>query len=372
MMSQALLVATNDDAAVLTPILSGFGLEVVVCGYPEVSGQLSEQKFDVVLVDFEDVEGAAQVLQQLHESSSGKRAVRVALLSARSEVRKAFGQGANFVLYRPVSAQQAQASLRAAAALIKREKRASFRVPVQVPVRVGTQNGQEIEGILLDLSENGMDVLAAQPLCPSTSIGAHFTLTDGKSELVVRGEVAWANPNGEAGVRFVGLPESVRATLKKWVGENASEAPPQEPELVTPCKLTDLSLGGCYVETESPFPERSGISLSLRADDLEVEVQGRVCVMHPDCGMGIEFASCTPEGREQVEKFIAFLTSRPGMSPELTATPRVLNAGAPPESGPDELDDPLLELLRRHESLSQEEFLQELHQQRGSAQAASA
>jgi hypothetical protein len=133
--------------------------------------------------------------------------------------------------------------------------------------------------------------------------------------------------------------------------------------------LTDLSLGGCYVETESPFPERSGITLCLNAEDVEVQAEGTVRVMHPGFGMGIEFAARTTDERAQVARFIGFLTSRPGTLPALLITPRNLAAGdcnQPDESPREELDDPLLELLRSHESLSQEEFLHKLRQQRGS------
>ena len=76
------------------------------------------------------------------------------------------------------------------------------------------------------------------------------------------------------------------------------------------------------METESPFPERSGIVLCLKAAGLEVQAEGRVRVMHPEFGMGIEFASGTAEQREQVGTFIGFLTSRPGTVPQLLITPK--------------------------------------------------
>jgi len=241
---------------------------------------------------------------------------------------------------------------------------------VQVPIQLQVQNGPELEGILLDLSEDGMDVLAAQPLCPGAIIGAKFNLPESTTEVQVSGEIAWASPNGQAGVRFVDLAESLRTTLKTWVSANSPEIPPPDPEPVSQCTLTDLSLGGCYVETESPFPERSGITLCLNAEDVEVQAEGTVRVMHPGFGMGIEFAARTTDERAQVARFIGFLTSRPGMLPALLITPRILATSDPydspePLSTP-ELEDPLLELLRSHESLSQEEFLHKLRQQRGS------
>ena len=325
-------------------------------------------------MDFDDPHSAALVLQNAYQAASGNNAVTVALLSDKTKVRNVFGEGANFVLYKPIAPQEAEAGLRAAIALIKRERRRSFRVPVQVPVQLRVENGPQLEGILLDLSEDGMDILAAQPLCPAATVNAHFSLPDGKTEVQASGEVAWANPNGQAGVRFVDLPENLRSTLKAWVLANAHELPPMDPEPVSQCKLTDLSLGGCYVETESPFPEHSGIVLCLKAEDMEVQANGMVRVMHPGVGMGIEFASRTADERAQVARFIGFLSSRPGTQPELLITPRALTASDdyPDTPARDELEDPLLELLRSHESLSQEEFLQQLRKQRNGEEVASA
>jgi CheY-like chemotaxis protein len=366
---QALLVSKDDESTtVLTGVLSGFGVEAMGCGYPEGICQLSEQSFDVVIVDFDDPHSAELVLQKVLLSAPRSHVVTVALLSDKSTLRNVFGKGANFVLYKPFSTAQAEAGLRAAIVLLKRERRSSFRVPIQVPVQLKVEDDPETEGILLDLSEDGLDLLAAQPLRSSAGIQVKFSLPDG-AEIEARGEIAWANPNGQAGVHFVDLPTSLRTTLQKWVAANAPEPPPPDPEPLTQCKLTDLSVGGCYVETESPFPERSGITLLLRAEGMEAQAEGIVRVMHPGFGMGIEFAARTVDERARVTSFIGFLSSRPGTVPELLITPRVLATGDSAEpAGPEgeELDDPLLELLRGHESLSQEEFLQALRQQRNS------
>ena len=373
----ALLVSKDEDAAsVLTPLLARCGVDVACCGYPEALCRLGEEKFDSVIVDFDDPHSASLVLQNAGQASAGVNSVTVALLSDKTKVRNVFGAGANFILYKPISVEQAEASLRAATALIKRERRRSFRVPVQVPIQLQVQDGPPLEGILLDLSEDGMDMLAAQPLSPGSTVSAQFNLPDSNTEIQVSGEIAWASPNGQAGVRFIDVPENLRATLKSWVAANAPETPPPDPEPVSQCTLTDLSLGGCYVETESPFPERSGITLCLNAEDIEVQAEGLVRVMHPGFGMGIEFAARTTDERAQVARFIGFLTSRPGTLPALLITPRTLavsDAYNQPDSPPtEELDDPLLELLRSHESLNQEEFLQKLRQQRGSEEVTSA
>ena len=372
---QALLISKDEESiSTLTGVLSGLGVEAICCGYPEGICQLTEQRFDAVIVDFDDPHSAELVLQNVLQSAPHNHVVTVALLSDKSKLRKVFGKGANFVLYKPFTVEQAEAGLRAATVMLKRERRSSFRVPVQVPVQIKVENDPEVEGILLDLSEDGLDLLAAQPVRTSAGIHVRFALPGG-NEIEANGEVAWANPNGQAGVHFLGLPDGLRAQLRKWVAANAPEPPPPDPEPVTQCKLTDLSVGGCYVETESPFPERAGVTLVLRAEGMEAQAEGMVRVMHPAFGMGIEFASRTVEDRDQVTSFIGFLTSRPGMVPELAITPRALTEpedAAAVSSDSEDLDDPLLELLRTGDDMSQEDFTQALRQQRGSAEVANA
>jgi CheY-like chemotaxis protein len=373
---QSLLVCKDEQTTdVLTSVLAGFGLGVQCCGYPDALCRVAEQKFDAVIVDYDDPHSAALVLQNVYQPSGSKNTVTVALLNDKTKVRNVFGAGANFVLYKPISQQQAEASLRAAIAMMKRERRRSFRVPVQLEVKLKVENGTEMEGILLDLSEDGLDVLAAQPLCPGARISARFTLPEQSSEIEVQGEIAWANPNGESGVRYIDLADSLRQTLREWVVINAAEILPEDPEPVSECKLTDLSLGGCYVETVSPFPERSGVVLCLKAAGMEVQAEGKVRVMHPESGMGLEFASGTEEQREHVGNFINFLTSRPGTVPQLLITPKALAAANDGDyrdgKQSEEPEDLLLDLLNRADSLSQEQFLQELRQQRNSEEVAS-
>jgi hypothetical protein len=223
----------------------------------------------------------------------------------------------------------------------------------------------EMEGILLDISESGMDVLAPQPLYPSARLRARFTLPNSLSEFEVSGDVAWANPNGETGVRFAETPDSLRAALHSWLRDNCREPDADEPQPLSNCQLTDLSLGGCYVETASPLPEHTHVLLILRAEGVEFQAHGLVRVMHPSRGMGIEFATRTAEQRQQTERFIHFLVARPGVQPQLLIAPQALSAHT--ESlcvQSDDVEDSLLDLIRNHESFSEEMFLQALRSQR--------
>lgn len=374
---QALLISKDDNATnVLSRVLASFGVAVERFSEPEIAlHRLGEQHFDSLIVDFDEPETATRLLQAVSQPNAGAQ-ITIALLSDRDGDREVMHAGAKFILHKPFEAHQAAASLRAAIALLRRERRRSLRVPLQAPVQIGFPGGEQIEGIMLDLSQTGMDVLAAQPLHPAILIGVHFTLPDGSLEVDAHAEVAWANPNGQSGVRFLDLPPVQVEKLKAWVLANSPEIPLDDAEPVSVCTLTDLSLGGCYIETVAPFPECALVDLCLRAGQMEIHSDGMVRVMHAGSGMGVEFPSRTPEQREAVGHFINFLTTRPGTMPELLISPKSLIADeaqfqntAPP--GEDHLEDPLLELLRGGPSLTRDRFLAELHRQRNPEAVAS-
>lgn len=372
MMLQALLVSKDDDAAeILSRVLAGFSVAVERSSDPEVAiSRLGEERFDAVIVDFAD-SGAATVLASSRRPGPWSGAVTLAVINDTASIRNTFGAGANFILTRPISPGQALATLKSVTALLKRERRRSFRVPVQTAVVLTVSEGQNVEGIMLDLSATGMDVLSAQPLASASHIRFRFTLPDGSADIEAHGEVAWASENGQTGVRFLDIPENIQEALQNWLLANSSEAQPAEAEPVSRCKLTDLSLGGCYLETESPFPEGAAVDLCLKAAEMEIHAEGLVRVMHPFSGMGIEFPSRTSEQREKVGEFIEFLTSRPGTMPQLLISPRSLVADEAEFAAHDaELNDPLLELLRRGPTLDHEQFSNELRQQRNPGEVA--
>ncbi|MBV9572964.1 MAG: response regulator, partial [Acidobacteriales bacterium] len=200
---QVLIVSEDTDScAKLSRLFPGLGASVQSCGYGEGALRLSGQRFDVVAIDFDDPQGATSIVENCSHMSPGARVVILALLTDKTKLRHAFGAGANFVLYKPFSEDQARATLFDVAVLVKKERRNTPRVPVQMPIQLKVSGGQGMEAIALALSQHGMEVLAAQPLCPSSKIETLFRLPGSSSQLQLQGEVAWASPNGHAGVRF--------------------------------------------------------------------------------------------------------------------------------------------------------------------------
>jgi DNA-binding response OmpR family regulator len=377
MILQALLVSKDDQAAeTLIQVLAQFGVAVDRSSVAEVAqARLAEERFDQVIVDFDDPETASTLLEACRQPGPDRNApVTAALVRDASQIRSILGSGTHFILTKPLSPEQAETTLRAATALLKRERRESFRVAVQEPISIRTDDSNTLEGILLDLSKGGMDVLAAKPLPTAARVRFSFQLPSTGTTLEGDAEVAWGNANGQTGLRFLDMDPKIREQLGDWLTHHSHEALPEEPDPVCQCKLTDLSLGGCYVETESPFPQSSAVDLCLRAAGMEIHTEGLVRVMHPAHGMGIEFPARTEEQHQSVADFIEFLTSRPGATPELESSPRALHATSEElnrtSGAGNDLDDPLLELLRKGDSLEEQDFLAQLHRQRTSAEVA--
>jgi c-di-GMP-binding flagellar brake protein YcgR len=371
----ALLISTDDSACeILGRVMPAFGIAMErFSDLATAIDRIRQQKFDALIIDFEDAKAAAEVFEEGRRLNSGNPLVTVALVAERRKARDILSGGAHFVLYKPLSEDKAKAGLRAVTALLNRERRRAYRVPVQAPVELTLPDTRKLEGILLDLSETGMDVLTAEPQASGSLLKFRFELPDASLEIDAHGQVAWAKPNGQTGVHFLDLDESIKAQLQVWLQAAASTQRAGEEETVPHCKLTDLSLGGCYVETESPFPEHALVDLCLRTNEMAVHTEGMVRVTHPGYGMGVEFPSRTTEQRAQVGNLISFLRSCPESMLEMSVSPRALTADLSQfESAPgagelaenEDLQDPLLELLRQATTMQEDDFLEELRRQR--------
>src|SRR5271157_4341616 len=203
MILQALLVSKDDlTAETLIQVLAQFGVAVDRSNAADVAvTRLAEERFDQVIVDFDDPEAASLLLEGCRRLAGPNRhpPVTVALLHDASQTRSILGAGVHFVLAKPIAPEQAQKTLRAATALLRRERRQSLRVAVQAAVSIRIDESNTVEGILLDLSTGGMDVLAAKPLASAALVHVSFELPDSGAGVEGDAEVAWSTANGQIG-----------------------------------------------------------------------------------------------------------------------------------------------------------------------------
>lgn len=367
-MSLKSLVLCSDEkiVRVLRRVLSDLEISIEHCTDPDGAiHKLTRQRFEAVIIDCTDLKTATLVLKSARSAPCNKRAIAVAIMDGHTGLRSAFDMGAHFVLYKPVVTERAKSSFRAARALMKRERRRNARVAIQVPVTLNNPTTGFLQTMVTtDLSEGGMAVQLPKKQKDPGPWQVSFTLPGSELVIEVTGEAAWQNPGGQIGIRFTNLQMDPSHDLRQWLNQHSPESEKDDPPVR--CKLTDLSLGGCYLEVSSPFPPRTKIVLSMRAGEHALRVEGVVRVMHPDVGMGVEFRKNTTEQRAHVEKLIHTLMKAGDILPDLLVEPDGLenSSSAREHSSQTEIDDPLLELFHGKANLSTELFLNELRKQR--------
>jgi PilZ domain len=86
-------------------------------------------------------------------------------------------------------------------------------------------------------------------------------------------------------------------------------------------RTSDLSLGGCYIDTLSPFPIGSEVTIRILRNKETFEAQSKVVYSMIGMGMGLAFTSAQPK---QVRLFQRWLLEISGQG------------GPPPETAPEE------------------------------------
>lgn len=102
-----------------------------------------------------------------------------------------------------------------ASATARASKRVHYRHPVQSLVYVTLDEGNG--GIIRNLSQDGAAIQAVGSLHSGQLMRVRFDLANPRTRLDVRAHVTWANPSGQAGVRFTDLPRHSARQLNDWI-----------------------------------------------------------------------------------------------------------------------------------------------------------
>jgi len=381
---KSLLLSSDDKTVrILRRVLSDLEIGVEHCASPDAAiRRITRERFEAIVVDAADAAQATSVLRAAQSAPVNKRALAIVLVDSALGLKGGFEMGAHFVLHKPFAVERAKASFRAVRALMKRERRVQMRVPVQVPVECYGSGNYKAKTI--DLCEGGMAIQFSGRIAKENLLRFSLELPGMAERLEIHGELAWGGQSNQAGVRFKNPSDEQRNALRQWLNQQLPE--PEQDDPPVNCRLTDLSLGGCYLTTSSPFPRGTRVILSIKTSDLEVHAGGIVLVAHPEFGMGVQFLQTTEEQRHQVHRMITTLRTNPDKAPELQVEPEGLetvsddfarfHVVASQDSSPSgagsvttaEHEDSLVELFRHKFQVPVESFLQLMREQRQSVE----
>jgi hypothetical protein len=362
---KSLLLSSDEKTVrILRRVLSDLEIQLDHCTTSvEAIRRITRQRFEAIIVDCADQSESGEVLRASKLAPVNKRSLSIVLVEPPIGLKGGFEMGAHFVLHKPLAVERAKSSFRAVRALMKSERRLQMRVPVEIPVLcVGAR---QHHAKTVDLCEGGMAVQFAGRVKKETSLRFSLDLPGLTAKFEIWGELAWEGDSYRAGVRFKDVTDEQRRTLRDWINSQLPEPVQDDPPVA--CRMTDLTMGGCYLTTTSPFPKGARVILSVRTASLEVYARGVVRIAHPEFGMGVEFLLTTPEQQDQVRNLIETLRSG-GESPELQVMPDGLedaSAEKSPSTGSQpRRDDPLVDLFRQRSDLSVDVFVQQMQQQR--------
>src|SRR5208337_4429178 len=132
-MPHALLLSPDDQAVTaITDVLEEMS---VTCERPLDGGsaaqKLHSHSFDLVLVDCENLPAAKLIFDVCRRGKSSNNPIPIAIVDGRAGLPTAFRLGAELILTKPVSKDQARSTIRTAVSRIRKDVPTGESVPAQ-------------------------------------------------------------------------------------------------------------------------------------------------------------------------------------------------------------------------------------------------
>lgn len=245
----ALLVCADEVAVgVFRRVLDELNIRVESCPDTVRGGiRSAQERFDVIIVDGKSTSDVLSLLRETRLSRLNDSTLAVAVVPSQESIRELFSLGVNFVLYKPVAHDRALSSLRAARAVMRKEKRKSARATVHTHATVDYANVEQEKATLIDLAEDGMAVLFGKKLPPTSKVYFQFKLPGQSNSVRLSGQLVWQDWNGRGGVQFIGVPRSSRRLMDEFLGANLPKRGKQGLSDVTVEMEESLQLAGAAV-----------------------------------------------------------------------------------------------------------------------------
>ncbi|HKS76543.1 MAG TPA: PilZ domain-containing protein [Terriglobales bacterium] len=213
----ALLMCRNQSSLrLLAELLDQLQIEPELCFSADEAMELVlEDHYSALILDF-DLPQAWQVARMTRMSSVHRRPVIFAMVGARTHVGESYQAGANFMLYKPLAAEQVMHALRAGRAFMRADRRQATREKLEALVYLQFGIAQ-LPGLILDLSQQGLSLQAPEPLPAVHRVPLRFVLPGTSNMIEGIGEVIWADDEGRAGMAFSQLTADSRSHLRNWL-----------------------------------------------------------------------------------------------------------------------------------------------------------
>src|SRR5581483_6771763 len=198
----ALVVSRSSGSVkVLLAAFAELGIEYrISASIPESLETVSAEYHSCVVLDF-DLPDAVSVAKLAKTLPPKRRPVLFAMVGSATPVGAVFQAGANFVLYKPLDLLQVLHSFRAARGFMHEDRRAAMRQKSEALAYLQFPTGI-LPALVLDVTEQGLSLQAAESLTPLRGIPLRFLLPGTSQVIHATGDFIWADANGRAGLFF--------------------------------------------------------------------------------------------------------------------------------------------------------------------------
>jgi DNA-binding response OmpR family regulator len=182
---------------------------------------LTAEHYSALIVDF-DMLDAVSVAKMARTLPAKRRPVLFGMIGASTPVGNVFQAGASFVLYKPLDLSQVLHSLRAARGFMREDRRTADRQRSETLAYLQFPTGV-IPALVMDVTEQGLSVQAAEALTPLRGIPLRFLLPQSAQVVNATGDFIWTDDNGRAGLFFSNMPLACRRDLQAWLKKNGAK-----------------------------------------------------------------------------------------------------------------------------------------------------
>jgi hypothetical protein len=107
---------------------------------------------------------------------------------------------------------------------MRQDRRRSARQTVDTVVYLLFGKRMAIPALMLDLSEDGLAVQAADPLPAVEKVPVHFLLPGSSHAIEATAELIWADDSGRAGMFFTEIAAATQRHLRSWLSRRSKKA----------------------------------------------------------------------------------------------------------------------------------------------------
>jgi len=225
MLLRALLVCRDPDTLrVFRRALGDLEIEVEVStAASSALERLDKYKFAAIIVDCGDVAGCTEVLTRIQQTPSNKGAIAIALINDTASTRTIFDTGAHFALNKPITWERVSRALRATHGFMVTEHRRYFRHSVGTTAYLSFGVVKQLPCTVTNISDGGMAVTLSEQMSVRWAVDVRFELPGIPEMLEVKGEFAWSDGGGQAGIRFIYVSIESKRRLGKWLSQQIEE-----------------------------------------------------------------------------------------------------------------------------------------------------